>query len=76
MSDTNPTTAEQAAEYLIEKLQKIATDATRVAESQEAAAEGTSNYKRQIGYEESAAFHRALAAEVQRVLKSEYGIES
>jgi len=63
-----PTAAEQAAEHLIEKLQKMHADAMRVATSQEAAAEGTNSYKRQIGHEESAAFHRALASEIDKVL--------
>ena len=68
MADTKPTAAEQAAEYLIEKLQQMHADAMRVVTSQEAAAEGANNYKRQIGYEESAAFHRALASQIDEVL--------
>lgn len=69
MNDTTkPAAAEQAAEHLIEKLQQMHADAMRVAESRDAAAEGTNNYTRQIGYEESAAFHRALASEIDEVL--------
>lgn len=67
MADTKPAT-EQAAEHLIEKLQQMHTDAMRVATTQAAAAEGTNSYKRQIGYEESAEFHRALASEIDEVL--------
>lgn len=69
MNDTTkPTTAEQAAEYLIEKLQQMADDAMRVAAQQDKSAEGEPNFKRQIGHEESAEFHRALALEIDEVL--------
>lgn len=69
MNDTTTTAAaEQAAEHLIEKLQQMADDAMRTATSQEAAAFGTRNATRQLKYEESAAFHRALASEVDEVL--------
>lgn len=65
---TNPTAADQAAEHLIEKLQQMADDAMRVAEQQDKSAEDEANYKRRIGHEESAAFHRALASEIDEVL--------
>jgi hypothetical protein len=68
MADTKPTAAEQAAEHLIEKLQQMHADAMRVAVQQDSAAEREPNFKRQIGYEESAAFHRALASEIDEVL--------
>lgn len=69
MNDTTiPTAAEQAAEHLIEKLQQMADDAMRVAEQQDKSAEGEVNYKRRIGHEESAEFHRALASEIDEVL--------
>lgn len=67
MNDTtNPAAAEQAAEHLVEKLQQMADDAMRTATSQEAAAFGTRNATRQLRYEESAAFHRALAEQAGR----------
>lgn len=68
MNVPKPTAAEQAADHLIEMLERMASDATRTAESQEAAAAGTNSYKRQIGYEEAADFHRALAALLPQVV--------
>jgi len=68
MTDTRPTAAKQAAEHLIETLQKMHADAMHIATCQDAAAEGANSYKRQIGHEESAEFHRALASQVDEVL--------
>lgn len=65
---TKPTATEQATAYLIEKLQQMASEATSTATKQEAAAWGTRNHTRQLRYEESAEFHRALAAQINKEL--------
>lgn len=66
---TTRTAAEIAAiDHLITKLGKDIADATRVAESQEAAAE-TVKYSSRQGHEESAEFHRALAGVLAEVVE-------
>ena len=57
-----------AVEHLMSQLNKMIEDSERVASSQEAAAEGTHSYKRRLGYEESAEFHRAFAAVVRQAI--------
>lgn len=57
-----------AVEHLLLKLKQMGDEADGIASGQEAAAEGTSNYKRRLGHEESAEFHRALAEVVQQAI--------
>lgn len=68
MNDLKPTAAEQAADHLIETLEKMAADATRVAQQQDKAAENKPNFKRRVGHEESAAFHWAMTALIPKVV--------
>jgi hypothetical protein len=56
---------QEAVEHLVSKLGKMADDANRVAERQEAVAQDTPNYTRRVGHEQSAEFNRALAAVIR-----------